>query len=466
MSRLKPQLEPICTFGFNVPCRRFLVTANVTRDKRIPVVDEFVLRVLKLCEKIQIRRLGSYLGLSELETNIVVNDLLSRSLIVIDGDNAELHPSSHEHFRASEEGEIKILETDAWVDRLWFDLVSRNMMRPDRSRPLSNGIPIPVDGAALNLPTEFAKAAFESNFAEYLRDVRRVESPDRFSLYSVSEVLPERFGSILLLGSEGLLFEPHPRVIPHLLDVEVHQSARYRPLSNAMMDAYRALKGPEPSTAGYNEFRRLTGATALGEKLAPEGNFDLPAWMTSETANRAAGRQPVFGAAYIERNRLLFLKMLEDRALPQFRNRPQTHFDLIWFRSGGTKWGVSPDLHETVLGIRNCVKNALPRRIWMTSTLVIPTSSKFAYRRFERIFDAGIISHPGFLSPSVEVILLKGVAAMVLVSVSLSRAVSTTVGFVIADRAGVAHLESAIGWDKASKRSETVWTSQVNPQPA
>jgi hypothetical protein len=48
----------VSTYGFNVPCRRFLITANITRDKRFPVVDEFVLRVLKLCERVPVKRLG------------------------------------------------------------------------------------------------------------------------------------------------------------------------------------------------------------------------------------------------------------------------------------------------------------------------------------------------------------------------------------------------------------------------
>jgi hypothetical protein len=37
------QLRP---FGFNVPCREFIIVAQVTRDKRMPVVDEFVLKAL------------------------------------------------------------------------------------------------------------------------------------------------------------------------------------------------------------------------------------------------------------------------------------------------------------------------------------------------------------------------------------------------------------------------------------
>jgi hypothetical protein len=58
----------VSTYGFNVPCRRFLITANITRDKRFPVVDEFVLRVLKLCERVPVKRLGAYFGFSKAET--------------------------------------------------------------------------------------------------------------------------------------------------------------------------------------------------------------------------------------------------------------------------------------------------------------------------------------------------------------------------------------------------------------
>lgn len=151
------------SYGFNIPCRRFLVAANVTRDRRLPVADEFVLRVLKICERVPVRRLGAFFGFGEMETETVVADLLSRGLIVVDGDTALLHPSAHEHFRGSVEKGARILTVEPWVDRLWFDLVSRNIMRPDRTRPIRNGIDIRPVGLARDLPFTFAQKAFEEN---------------------------------------------------------------------------------------------------------------------------------------------------------------------------------------------------------------------------------------------------------------------------------------------------------------
>ena len=108
------------------------------------------------------------------------------------------------------------------------------MMAPDRSRPLPNLINLRSDGMARDLPASFARKAFEQNFPEYLRKVRRINNPGRFGLYSVSDVAPERFGSVVLKGREELVFDPQPHLRPHLLEVEVENILRYRPLTTAL----------------------------------------------------------------------------------------------------------------------------------------------------------------------------------------------------------------------------------------
>jgi hypothetical protein len=75
MSEVDISRLPIRPLGFNVPCRQFLIEAQVTRDKRMPVVDEFVLRVLRLCESLSIKRLGAFFGFSQMETQVVLADL-------------------------------------------------------------------------------------------------------------------------------------------------------------------------------------------------------------------------------------------------------------------------------------------------------------------------------------------------------------------------------------------------------
>lgn len=178
-----PAALTLCTYGFNIPCRRFLVTANITMDRRLPVVDEFILRILRLCERLPVRRIGAFFGLSPSEIETVVTDLMGRGLITVEDEAIALHASASEHFRgASEDGVPRIMEIETWFERIWFDLVSRNMMTPERTRPSRNLIEIRPDDGARELPTAFARRAFEDNFAEYLRKVRRINNPDRFGL--------------------------------------------------------------------------------------------------------------------------------------------------------------------------------------------------------------------------------------------------------------------------------------------
>ena len=135
----------VCSFGFNIPCRRFLIRANVTRDRRLPVVDEFLLRALKLCEDVPVRRLATYFGFTSAEAETVISDLTAAGLVTVEGDSVRLHPSAQDLFRGFEDGAPRVVEVDSWVVRLWFDLVSKNMAAPDRSRSARNLIDIRPD---------------------------------------------------------------------------------------------------------------------------------------------------------------------------------------------------------------------------------------------------------------------------------------------------------------------------------
>ena len=155
----------VCSFGFNVPCRRFLIRANVTRDRRLPVVDEFMLRALNLCEDVPMRRLATYFGFTAAEIEAVVADLTKAGLVTLEGDTARLHPFTKELFRGSDDGSPRVVDVDSWVVRVWFDLVSKNMVSPDRVRSARNLIDIRPSNMARDLPKLYAQKAFEDNFS-------------------------------------------------------------------------------------------------------------------------------------------------------------------------------------------------------------------------------------------------------------------------------------------------------------
>src|SRR5207237_3855031 len=73
------------TTGFRIPCRRFSFVLNVSRDRRLPVVDEFVLRLLKMFDRIPVQRLRrSEEHTSELQShlNLVCRLLLEKKKVL------------------------------------------------------------------------------------------------------------------------------------------------------------------------------------------------------------------------------------------------------------------------------------------------------------------------------------------------------------------------------------------------
>jgi len=91
------------------------------------------------------------------------------------------------------------------------------------------------------------------------------------------------------------------------------------------------------------------------------------------------------------------------------------HVGTDWFRPAGSRWGASPDLGEALKKLRGVVRQIASKDVDATSILVVPLSvKKEGPRRFKRLFDQCYVAAGGYLSPAVEVVLLRGVGAMVL----------------------------------------------------
>ncbi|MGR4928173.1 hypothetical protein ACIPUD_15490 [Bradyrhizobium sp. CAR08] len=417
------------SFGFNIPCRRFLIRANVTRDRRLPVVDEFVLRTLKLCEDVPVQRLATYFGFTPAETETVMADLKGAGLVTLEGDTARLHLSAHEYFRGAEDGAPRVVDVDSWVVRLWFDLVSKNMAAPDRTRSARNLIDIRPASMARDLPASYAKKAFEDNFAEYLRKVRRTSNPDRFALYSVSEAVAERFGSLVFRMDEDLVFDPEPRLRPNLAAIEAVDMPRFRSLATAMLDAYRGLNWMESSAAALADFSGLSGETTVTDAYSGGARFDLTRWLLLNPEKTKPDRQNLVGASYIRRNVDFLVNLIESYPIAPSSTEARKGCEVIWYRPGGSGWGCSPELQEALLSIKFALRRKLGK-LPIRTKIVFPSISRRDHPdRFKNLFDEGHIAPAGFLSPAVEVLHIPRIATLMLVSVALSGSVEVPVGF-------------------------------------
>lgn len=447
----------IRTFGFNVPCRQFIIGAQVTRDKRMPMVDEFVLRVLKMCEKVSTKRLTSFFGFSQLEMQIVLADLQARTLIVLEDNYVALHQSANEMFRTAGEGPPHIVEVEGWVNRIWFDLISQSMIASPNFRNVKYLIELKQPLAKQNLPTDFARDAFHSNFREYLKNIRKINNPEHLSLYAITSVDAARFSHAQITGHQVLRCDPNPKIETMLHVPEVERTQRLRQLTDAMTQALSGYSEPEPSFNARTEFGRLIGSDSLVMSSATGEFIDIRKWIEVESTKASKEAHAFIGISYLEANRRAFLTMLE--LSPNIgKIKEEDTVEIMWFRPGGSLWGTSEDLRAFLSELRGAVRKYSYCNPNIRSTLVVPAVQREQKKRFGNIFDQGVCAPTGLVSPSIEIILIRGIGALVSVLVPLSPVAKVWIGQMTVRAEDLDRIEKRIHWKEKGQNLAKIWS--------
>lgn len=435
------------SYGYSVPCRRFTVFANVTRDQGLPMVDEFILRLLRLFERLPAQRLGDYLGFSSIELEATLSDLVARGLVIVGDNYLELHPNTDPMFQvATVDGAPQMTAIEEWVEGVWFDLVSRNMMRPERSRSTAHLLSVKVDKIALDMPAAYASKAFEENFVDYVRNIRRVRNPDRLGLYSVSGVEPGRFGYVALRAHDELTLDPEPRLNRVLPDFTVDQYTRFRPLMEALYASSNDLRQQPATKAGWADFARLTGLKPFQDYIRADRWLDIHAWLSlCRKTNQVSDFTLLVGAPYLDRNVATFALALE-RVLTMRRSADiPNHLEIIWLRPGGTAWGRTLDLPDAIQAIENSVRPFRPKAGKAVTKLVTPADLALdLHRGFTRIFDFGLPKSQQGLNSAIEIVLVRGIGAMVGVRAAVSSTTTISICAITTSLRAVRSIDSIL----------------------
>ena len=246
----------VSSFGFNVPCREFIIAAQVTRDKRMPMVDEFALRALHLCESVSVSRLARFFGFSQTEMEIVLADLQARTLITLEGNEVSLHSTGKELFRTSGDGQPVITDVESFPARIWFDLISKNMIRSRGLHNVKNLISLTPSLGRVDIPESFAREAFHDNFRDYLRLIRRIKNPEAWGLYAICDVAPGRFSYAQISGKQALVLGGQPKLETTLIETETDRPQKLRLLT-------RLCQNPG-ARVGSGRLNRESGSTLHG----------------------------------------------------------------------------------------------------------------------------------------------------------------------------------------------------------
>jgi hypothetical protein len=443
------------TFGFNLPCRQFVIAAERTKERRLPMVDEFILRTLLVVKSISAERLARFFGFEGRDLGIAISDLQSRSLVSVDGDNLSLHASAKEMFRTSTEDAPTITVAEPLNADVWFDLVTKHMVSGRGLRNVQHLIQLPP---RQQLDEAEARTAFHDNFRDYLRIARNDQKADQWSLYSILDVHAGRYSFVQIGGSEKLTLQGTPRLESHLHLRENDPKGRGRQLTEAMAAELRKLDHVAPSQASFNEFVRMFNHRDWSQWSRPDGTFDLAGWYQQEMDSNSGDTVPLVGYPYVERNRRAIADLLEDAPLDL---RGDHRWQTWWLRPGGSLWGATEDVPATLEALRGVIR-ARSKEGTLSSVLVSPASTADQLSRaFARVFDMGVRAPVKKVPTALELVLIADCVAVLSVMVALSESVSVPVGYATMDEARVRRIAELGGIRDLVRDGTRLWP-QVN----
>lgn len=445
----------INTFGFNVPSREFVISAQITRDKRMPLVDEFILRALNIVESVNVAKFSRFFGFEGPDLGIALADLQGRSLVTLNGDEVALHPAAKELFRtAANKSTPTLASVEDFHARVWFDLVSQGMVEFKGMHNARNLLNLKAPRANLDCGPDFAREAFDANFRDYLRRFRKIRTADQWNLYSILDVQPARFSNAQLTGREVLTLHPRPRLENILLSEESERTPRMRRLMEAMAAELSLLSVPISSSATREEYGRLVGSDALKRCTQADGFLNLAQWADEQEQSSHAACQPLIGSFYVLGNRRGFLTMLSQLGSLSAHEK----FDVTWLRPGGSAWGVSEDIGDFLADLRATLKQLAKPATDVNFTLVSPASVGVKFvRSFERLFDRGLQLPASSVPAGLEVLVIPGVAVMVSAVVPLSSDIDVPIGLMTTDPLLVARIEERAKFAHVVDGSVQLW---------
>jgi hypothetical protein len=179
---------------FGLPIESYRVDAYITRDERLPVVTEYVLRLLKICNSLSLAALRDYFGFSDGETLSVIDSLKRQGLIETSGESIVLSNFALEKFEASGDDYPRFTKVESRRDTVTFDLLSFTPL-PSKSNSLlnENFIRLSASDDFIGSSVEFAKAAYYKRFSE-IALINDGLKKDAIDVYSVEDIQSKKRG--------------------------------------------------------------------------------------------------------------------------------------------------------------------------------------------------------------------------------------------------------------------------------
>ncbi|QFI36797.1 hypothetical protein FR932_02585 [Moritella marina ATCC 15381] len=345
---MKIQLSKVC---FGLPTKSFFMDYTVSKKRELPVVKEFVIRLIYSLSSTSLETIQDYFGLTSKEMLAIVDDLQEENLVEWEGGKIKLTYYAMSKF-TEEDGNLRptFFEVTDEVSPVEFELYSFQMLSTDVKRSGSQDFSI-----SLNLPDECyrnllnkAQSAFDSNF-NLFREL--VLKEDVFSeikeLYKINQV-SDRYDSTLPLEVEYFVDTDSPNIlkmeyVSNTVDEWDEEKAMF-----SLMDSTIEVDSMKDQHNSFNEYLEASNDPLIIQYWDDNTRtFNIKALVNHYENGLTKLNDDTFmllGNFYTESNR----DIITGRLKAIFEDKPENS-GLIWLTNTESKtWGKTTDLSKLV----------------------------------------------------------------------------------------------------------------------
>lgn len=342
---------------FGLPVETFRVDAYIALEERLPVVTEFVLRLLRICGPVNLTVFRNYFGFTNSEALAVIDSLTTQGLLEVVEEDVHLSRFAAERFEESGGDHPRFSKVELRTDTVTFDLISFTPLRQHGGDVTSdNLLKLEASDESIGESAELARLAYRQRYSE-VASLRSDLRDLSYGVYSVEDIESKRRTYIPIpvsfaLDSDGQvqrhIDEAFERAAPPELVQFVNQQVTESiPKTIAL------------GNSGLEEFIETFDLPLLRQYLQGK-KFDLFRYLTevhlTKTVRYQVGVEAVFGNLYLQENRERILARLKDRRSGRRRHGPLLT-SLAWLTPENPLWGRGEAFALTVSQLLNQLRS-------------------------------------------------------------------------------------------------------------
>ncbi|MCG9964058.1 hypothetical protein [Shewanella cutis] len=431
---MKIQLSKVC---FGLPMKSFFMDYTVSKKRELPVVKEFVIRLIYSLTTTSLETIQDFFGLTNKEMLAIVDDLQEENLIEWETGKIKLTYYAMSKF-TEEDGNLRptFFEVTDEASPVEFELYSFRMLSTDVRRSGSQDFSV-----SLNLPDECyrnllnkAQSAFDTNF-NLFREL--VLKEDVFSeikeLYKINQV-SNRFDSTLPLEVEYFVDTESPNILKMEYVSNTVDEWDESKTMFSLMDSTIQVDTKKDQYDSFNEYLEVSNDPFLlqywDESTKTLNIKGLVNHYENSLTRLNDDTFMLIGNLYTENNRDIILGRLGTI----FENK-QDNSGLIWLTNAESKtWGKTTDLSKLVDGIYSLFdKRKKTSKVVLGMVCESYQESIIQRNNFWKLSDAELMDLPArFGGEDAEFMMIPGIMVASLFHLQLDdkRDISFPVGYV------------------------------------